>query len=624
MHHMYSMPPYPYLATDYGTQLSLFTHHMWIGGFLVVGAAAHAAIFMVRDYDPTNNYNNLLDRVIRHRDAIISHLNWVCIFLGLHSFGLYVHNDTMSALGRPQDMFSDTAIQLQPVFAQFIQHTHFTAPQLTAPNAFAATSLTWGGDVVAVGGKVAMMPISLGTADFLVWVMMDQVKLRYMLEQLDPIMGISALFLLLILQEEALNDSCSPCLNAPNTCVLHRRCIAEGEEDAQVYLLNFSNIKGSPLGTREKLSGRANQQVTMASKKHVGTSETTREAVPINLFDFSDFEKCKPSHIKHLDTTFLTWLIGFIEGDGSFWVKGSGIGASFILDANSRRAEFEITQSIDNVKLIHKIRTKLGFGRVYTFIKNNGLEYCRFYTSERENIIKLVHLLNGNLVLEKRCIQFQGWVNAINLAWGLQIPIKPCKKKVSLNDAWLSGFSDADAGFFTNVTCNFRLSSLAPSLSASEKKSDGSYYHAFQTKFYITQDGETSLLERIKILVGATNKITLIKNKESSKAYNRLEIHGSGCTQLLINYFTAFPLQGVRKIDCLRWARVHGYKLRHVILTERAAKRLARLIYSLEEPNGFSQQFLAEEEEILKNLPLNQRNSNYVSRKKTKKNEENS
>nr|KYP34360.1 Photosystem I P700 chlorophyll a apoprotein A1 family [Cajanus cajan] len=61
-HHMYSMPPYPYLATDYGTQLSLFTHHMWIGGFLIVGAAAHAAIFMVRDYDPTIRYNDLLDR----------------------------------------------------------------------------------------------------------------------------------------------------------------------------------------------------------------------------------------------------------------------------------------------------------------------------------------------------------------------------------------------------------------------------------------------------------------------------------------------------------------------------------------------------------------------------------
>ncbi|CAN1359154.1 Photosystem I P700 chlorophyll a apoprotein A1 [Linum perenne] len=119
-HHMYSMPPYPYLATDYGTQLSLFTHHMWIGGFLIVGAAAHAAIFMVRDYDPTTRYNDLLDRVLRHRDAIISHLNW----------------------------------------------------SVTAPGATASTSLAWGGgDLVAVGGKVALLPIPLGTADFLsdVW-----------------------------------------------------------------------------------------------------------------------------------------------------------------------------------------------------------------------------------------------------------------------------------------------------------------------------------------------------------------------------------------------------------------------------------------------------------------------
>lgn len=30
-HHMYSMPPYGYLAIDYPTQLSLFTHHLWIG-----------------------------------------------------------------------------------------------------------------------------------------------------------------------------------------------------------------------------------------------------------------------------------------------------------------------------------------------------------------------------------------------------------------------------------------------------------------------------------------------------------------------------------------------------------------------------------------------------------------
>jgi len=167
-HHMYAMPPYPYLAIDYPTQLSLFTHHLWIGGFCIVGGAAHGSIFMVRDYDATQNYNNLLDRVIRHRDAIISHLNWVSIFLGFHSFGLYIHNDTMQALGRPQDMFSDKAISLQPIFAQWIQSLHTLAPTTTSPNALATASYVFGGDPVVLGSKIALVPISLGTADFLV------------------------------------------------------------------------------------------------------------------------------------------------------------------------------------------------------------------------------------------------------------------------------------------------------------------------------------------------------------------------------------------------------------------------------------------------------------------------
>jgi hypothetical protein len=55
-------------------------------------------------------------------------------------------------------MFSDTAIQLQPVFAQWIQNTHSLAPGATAPGATTSTSLTWGGaDLAAVGGKVALL-----------------------------------------------------------------------------------------------------------------------------------------------------------------------------------------------------------------------------------------------------------------------------------------------------------------------------------------------------------------------------------------------------------------------------------------------------------------------------------
>jgi photosystem I P700 chlorophyll a apoprotein A1 len=49
-------------------------------------------------------------------------------------------------------MFSDTAIQLQLIFAQWIKNA-FLSSNLTAPNALASTSSILGGDVVAVGGK---------------------------------------------------------------------------------------------------------------------------------------------------------------------------------------------------------------------------------------------------------------------------------------------------------------------------------------------------------------------------------------------------------------------------------------------------------------------------------------
>ena len=49
-----------------------------------------------------------------------------------------------------------------------IYPTHYLAPNLTALNSDFGTTSLWGGDVISVGGKVAMMPIPLNTADFMV------------------------------------------------------------------------------------------------------------------------------------------------------------------------------------------------------------------------------------------------------------------------------------------------------------------------------------------------------------------------------------------------------------------------------------------------------------------------
>ncbi len=114
--HIYSLNPYAFLSKNYVTEAALYTHHQYIAGFLMIGAFAHGAIFFVRDYDPQINKNNVLARMLDHKEAIISHLSWVSLFLGFHTLGLYVHNDVVVAFGQPEKQ-----ILIEPVFAQLIQ-----------------------------------------------------------------------------------------------------------------------------------------------------------------------------------------------------------------------------------------------------------------------------------------------------------------------------------------------------------------------------------------------------------------------------------------------------------------------------------------------------------------------
>ncbi|KAG4914313.1 hypothetical protein JHK87_051870 [Glycine soja] len=63
---------YEILTTSWHAQLSI--NLAMLGSLTIV--VAHPIYFFGKRYDPTIRYNDLLDRVLRHRDAIISHLNW--------------------------------------------------------------------------------------------------------------------------------------------------------------------------------------------------------------------------------------------------------------------------------------------------------------------------------------------------------------------------------------------------------------------------------------------------------------------------------------------------------------------------------------------------------------------
>ncbi len=172
--HMYSLPPYAFMARDYTTQAALYTHHQYIAGFIMVGAFAHGAIFLVRDYDPEANKNNVLYRVLEHKEAIISHLSWVSLFLGFHTLGLYVHNDVVVAFGTPEKQ-----ILIEPVFAQWIQAAHGKALYgfdvlLSNPDSLASTAWPNNGNVWlpgwldAINSGTNSLFLTIGPGDFLV------------------------------------------------------------------------------------------------------------------------------------------------------------------------------------------------------------------------------------------------------------------------------------------------------------------------------------------------------------------------------------------------------------------------------------------------------------------------
>jgi photosystem I P700 chlorophyll a apoprotein A2 len=169
--HMYALPAYAYIAKDYVTQAALYTHHQYIAGFLMLGAFAHGAIFFIRDYDPEVNKDNVLARMLAHKEAIISHLSWVTLFLGFHTLGLYIHNDTVVAFGQPEKQ-----ILVEPLFAQWIQAASgklvYGFDVLLSSNdspATIASSQVWlPGWTEAINSGKNSLFLTIGPGDFLV------------------------------------------------------------------------------------------------------------------------------------------------------------------------------------------------------------------------------------------------------------------------------------------------------------------------------------------------------------------------------------------------------------------------------------------------------------------------
>lgn len=240
-----------------------------------------------------------------------------------------------------------------------------------------------------------------------------------------------------------------------------------------------------------------------------------------NLNNFYNLNINKSIENKNL----LIWFIGFSEANGFLKV-----------DEKSIRNYFIINQK--DPKVLYKVKKILCCG----IVRQYNDEY-RFSISDQKGTLKLIQLLNGNIVLNNTKIKLEKYIevynrNNFNIIFNKTI-ILPTK-----DDGWLSGYIDGKGRF------------------SLDKNND--------TIISIKFNEDKDISEHF-------NKVFLSKLKSDIICFNNESL------KKIIIYLNKYPLQTNKNINLIRCKKILNRQLDNIdrINKPKAIKRLNRLYSSL-------------------------------------------
>ena len=300
-------------------------------------------------------------------------------------------------------------------------------------------------------------------------------------------------------------------------------------------LVLISTLNGKNLISYTQSADNMSLDLLKDSKHSV--SETTRET----SFKFSVFRIYFNTLFKnsdHLSDDWLAWFIGFVEGDGAIQTYAEG-----------KRVRFVLTQK--ESAILYNIQHKLNIGVVRHFPqgksgKNN--DFYRWMVDDPSHILLLAFLFNGNLALNNRIKQLALWINALNSRFGSDtIKLNNTPVSITLYDAWLSGFTDAEGCFNVSITANTR------------------YALGYVIKMrYLLDQKDSVILNKIRELFGS-GKVTL---RSGTDEFYRYTATGFKPLNGVISYFKLFPLYTKKAISIEKWCTVHNLVSDKLHLTE--------------------------------------------------------
>ena len=254
----------------------------------------------------------------------------------------------------------------------------------------------------------------------------------------------------------------------------------------------------------------------------LGSSETTREAITLDKFKW--------------------WLIGFAEGDGHFGIDKRGY------------LVFKITQSSIDAQVLFYIKKSLGFGTVTVQCTTSNTH--QFRVRDKDNLIKIINIFNGNLITKAKILQFKLFLDAFNAKYNTNITFVNNIKKVSLDNAWLSGFTDAEGCF----TCSAYLNKTNK--------------HIVTVRYIISQKDDIEFSNHLASLING-----YVSHLKSYGGYNT--VVNSTKLSIILKYLKYYPLQSKKYVSYIRWLKVNKLVINKKHLTTEGIEKIKSLIKSI-------------------------------------------
>ena len=253
-------------------------------------------------------------------------------------------------------------------------------------------------------------------------------------------------------------------------------------------------------------------------------------------FDFTPFVLlCEKHSITFPGDDFCSWFIGFTEGDGSFTKSKRGTDFYFV-----------VSQASLDGQILEYIKSKLPFGTLYKQSKR----VSRYMVQDKESLLLIIALFNGNLLLPSRKIQFQRWLGAYNVYFKKEIQSVERQILPSLQNAWISGFTDAEGCFTASFLSNSK---------------------GFRLRYILSQKGYKNLplLSHFILLFrgGALEKHSAADN------YSYI-LSGVKKSFNVFQYFLGFPLKTKKRESFLLWQSIQKDVGKKLHLQEGGRKQL--------------------------------------------------